>query len=320
MSYQYTSLIESEYGLTGPLVFNQVHDGPDNNIYIVTDGKNNKYALRESKRVGKNVVFEIELLIVLAKAGFSSPEPLLTRSGSYFIVAGAIQLVLFTYIKGTQVNKLEPGHLDGDVIEIGAKKLGEFHRLTNGLRIAAIPTRTLFTEYDRFLKIDKEKLRQFKNYEIVFDQANNFYKDARSKIDSKNELYGIIHNDYRVQNLIFNGNDCFIIDFDWACYGPLLKDLGLAIAEWSMYTRSAGSSPEATERFIRAYNETAPHVVTYSEDLIFWICFACLSDTCTFLVDTIEGRYNDKIITDVDQCYMYRKFKYFYNELINKHD
>lgn len=314
MSYQYSSLIESEYGFTGPLVFNLVHDGPDNNVYIVTDYQNNKYALRQSKRIGKNAAFEIELLQVLAKTGFSSPEPLSTRLKTYLVVVDAIQLVLFTYIKGARAEKLEPEHLNGNIIELGAKKLGELHRLTSGLQVATIPTRTLFTEYDRLLKIDKQKLRRFKNYEIVLDQAKDFYKEAQLKIDSKKELYGIIHNDYRIQNLIYTANDCFVIDFDWACYGPLLKDIGLAIAEWSMYTKSANPSRETIERFIKAYNETAPQAVIYNQGLIFWICFACLSDTCTFLADVTEGQHTDKTITDIDQCYMYQKFKYFYNE------
>lgn len=219
MLYQYSSLIELEYGLTGPLVFDQVHDGPDNNVYIVTDRQNNKYALRQSKRVGKNAAFEIELLTVLAKSGFSSPKPLPTRLKSYLVAVDAIQLVLFTYINGTQVEKLGPEHLNSDIVELGANKLGELHRLTSGLQVVAIPTRTLFTEYDRLLKIDKQKLQQFKNYEIVLDQVKDFYKESQLKINSKKELYGIIHNDYRIQNLIYTTKNCFIIDFDWDING-----------------------------------------------------------------------------------------------------
>jgi Ser/Thr protein kinase RdoA (MazF antagonist) len=314
MTYQYSSLVESEYGLIGPLVFDQVHDGPDNNVYVVTDHQNNKYALRQSKRFGKDATFEIEILKTLALRGFSSPRVLLTKSKTSLVTVDATQLVLFTYIPGTQIEKLESKHLGSDIIERGARKLGELHFMTNRMQVTATPIRTIFTEYDRLLKLNTQKLEQFKDHEIALDQAKKFYKEAKLRISSKKDLYGIIHNDYRIQNLIYNADDCCVIDFDWACYGPLLKDLGLAIAEWSMYTRNSGPSKEAIERFIKAYNETAPQSVVYNGDLIFWICFACLSDTCTFLVDVVEGRYTDKIITNVDQCYMYCKFKYFHGE------
>jgi len=317
MSYQYSSLIESKYGLLGPLIFEQIHNGPDNDVFVVIDSNNTKYALRQSKRLGKNIAFEIELLTVLARSGFSSPQPIPTKSNKYLVNAGTTQLVLFTYIQGTQIMKLELEHFQSDFIERGARKLGELHHLTNGLQLDAVPTRTLFTEYDRFLKLDADKLKQFKDYETFLDQAKNFYKEAKSRIESEKEFYGIIHNDYGIQNLIYTDSNCFIIDFDWACYGPLLKDLGFAIAEWSMYTRNTDLSQKAIERFIKAYNETAPQAVLYDKDLTFWVCFACLSAACTFLTDIAEGRsiYTDKTITNVDQCYMYRKFKYFYSEI-----
>lgn len=314
MSYKYSSRIESDYGLSGPLLFDLVHDGSDNNVFIVTDSNGKKYALRESKRLAKNLEFEIELLTVLAQSGFSSPRPLQTVLKTHSIVIGTTQLVLFTFIQGIQITKLEPEHLTSDVIERGARKLGELHSVTNMLRVDTVPSRTIFSECDRLLKLDAELLKPFKDYQTVLDQVHDFYEEAQARITKKTELYGVIHNDYRIQNLIYTADDCFVIDFDWSCYGPLLKDIGLALAEWSMYTRSSGPSREAIKIFIKSYNEKAPRPISYNADLIFWICFACLSDTCTFLVDVIEGKYSEKVIIDVDQCHMYRKFKYFYQE------
>lgn len=309
MQYAHSALVEAEYGLIGPLVFEQMHNGPDNDVFVVADSNGVKYALRQSKRAGKNIAFEIDILVALDKSNFSSPKILQTKSRKYFVEVDGAQLVLFEYIEGIKMEK--------DVTGLGARKFGQLHSLTNGLQLDVAPTRTIFTEFDRLLKIDQEKIKQFKDYETVVEQVKQFYKEAESKIASKKELYGIIHNDYRIQNLIYTTDDCYIIDFDWSCYGPLLKDLGLAIAEWSMYTRSTGASREAIDKFINSYNETAPRMVSYDKDLIFWICFACLSDTCTFLVDVAEGgnKHTDKVITDVDQCHMYKKFKYFYNEL-----
>jgi len=314
MINDYLTLIKSEYGFGDEFSCDQIHNGPDNNVYVVNVG-DNKYALRESKRLGKNVSFETEVLIKLNQLGFSVPKIVKTISGNYFIQVGDKQFVLFDYISGGQVEKLGSEHLDSNLIECGARKLGELHSLTNNLVITVKPSRSIFLELDRFLDLDQVSLNRFKDSDRVLEQVKSFYKEAQTRIDSKKELYGIIHNDYRIHNLIYTDNDCYIIDFDWACYGPLLKDLGLAIAEWSIFSKISGPSKQAINKFIENYNTKSPQKVTYNKDLVFWVCFACLSDTCTFLVDVCNGGHPDKIITEVDQCHMYKKFKYFYQEI-----
>ena len=314
--YKHAKLVESEYGLPGPLSFERVHDGGDNEVLIVTDKHGTKYALRQSKRVGKNIAFEVELLATLASHDFCSPKPLQTKSNEYVVEVNGTQLVLFNYIQGKQFEKVLPEHLKDATVEQGAKKLGELHKLTNGLQLKTEPTRNIFTEYDRFFKLTTKQTEQFDGYKEFADNAKKFYDEAKAKIKNKIGLYGIIHNDYRIQNLIYTKGNCYIIDFDWSCYGPILKDVGLAIAEWSMYTKESGAAQEAIDYFIAAYNKTAPQKISYDEELIFWICFACLSDACTFFTDTAEGTsvYPGKI-TNVDQCHMYRKFKYFNNQI-----
>lgn len=316
MTSKYLPLIKSEFGLTEPLSFEQIHNGPDNNVYIITDRQGQKYALRESKRLGKNVSFETEILATLSQSGFSVPAPIRTVSGNLFVTTEGVQLVLFKYILGTQIEKLETEHLNSRYIELGARKLGELHSLTNKMKVEAVPTRHIFTEFDRLLKTDHSVLDRFKDIKTVTEQVQIFYQEAKQRIDSQQELYGIIHNDYRIQNLIYTKDDCCLIDFDWACYGPLLKDLGLSVAEWSMFTKISGPSKEAIKIFLDNYNKTAPRKVTYDKNLLFWICFACLSDTCTFLVDVCAGAHAEKNITDVAQCHMYQKFKWFYRELV----
>jgi Ser/Thr protein kinase RdoA (MazF antagonist) len=315
MAYKYLPQLESEYGLKQPLIFDHIHNGPDNDVFIITDPQSNKFALRQNKRAGKKIDFEIEILSRLAEAGFSSPRIIQTKSKADFVAVDDTQLVLFAHIQGFQIQNLAIENLETGIFSRGAEKLGKLHTLTNKMQLASLPARNIFTEFDRFLKLDEKTLKRFKNSEILLKQIKDFYSKAQSKIDSGKELYGVIHNDYRVQNLIYTENDCFVIDFDWACYGPLLKDLGLAMAEWSLFDFKTGPSKTAMEKFIKGYNKTAPQAVLYDENLIFWICFACLSDACTFFADVNEGQYSDKTIDDIDQCHMYKKFKYFRNQL-----
>jgi len=210
MLNDFLNLIKSGYGFKGELSYYQIHDGPDNNVYAITvDG--NKYALRESKRLGKSVSFETEVLIKLNQLNFSVPKIIKTISGGYFLQAGDKQFVLFEYILGSQTDKLSPEHLETNLIERGASKLGELHSLTNSLNITAKPSRGIFTEFDRLLQLDKASLERFSDSDQVVEQVKGFYKEAKVRIESKKELYGIIHNDYRIQNLIYSDKDCYII-------------------------------------------------------------------------------------------------------------
>lgn len=315
MSFKYRSQIEAEFGLHGPLSFELVHNGPDNQVHIITDAEGNKYALRSAKRVDKVLPFEIEVLATLASVGFTSPRLVKTKSGSYSTLIDEVQMVLFDYITGWQVEKLEPEHLASGLIERGAVKLGALHRTTKGMNVASAPSRTIFTEYERFFALKTDKLSELKGYAVFLVQAHSFFKEAHTRLERGQEMMGVIHNDYRVQNLIFTDKDCTVIDFDWACSGPLLKDIGLAIAEWSLFKSSVGPSREAIDVFLRGYNQISPKAVNYDKDLLFWICFACLSDACTFFADLSQGGYADKNITDAEQCFMYRKFSYFQGEL-----
>ncbi|MFA7252241.1 MAG: phosphotransferase [Candidatus Paceibacterota bacterium] len=302
---EYSFHIESIFGLCGPLSLSKIHDGPDNNVYLVVDNKGEKYALRESKRPEKDISFEIEVLANLARLGFSVPNPIKV------IEENGVQFVLFNYISGDQIRNLNEENINTNVLELGARKFGELHSHTNNMRVEAISNRTIFTEFDRLLRLSVGALRQYEGYEIFLEQVRKYYDEAKLRIKDENELCGVIHNDYRVQNLIYAKDDCFIIDFDWATYGPLLKDLGLAVAVWSSYTKDGLPSKLLIDRFLASYNQTAPRAIVYDEDLIFWICFACLSDACTFFADLNGGQHPDKVITNVEQCYMYQKYKFF---------
>jgi len=163
------------------------------------------------------------------------------------------------------------------------------------------------------LAVGVKKFKQFDGYESLLKEAKEFR--TRGEQAAKKSAVGIIHNDYRIQNLIFIGQELCLIDFDWACHGPFLKDVGLALAEWSLFDPESGPSKEAVDQFLGGYNSAAPFRVDFNSDAIFWICFACLSDACTFFADIIEGRYLNKQITDVNQCHMYKKFEYFYKLL-----
>lgn len=312
--------IVKEYGLDKSAVFELVHDGIDNNIYIL-DANDKKYVLRESKRseVNKNIDFEIKLLLALFQASLSAPRPIASRNNKYYINIDNRCFTLFDYIEGHQFENISNEMLSKNIIGLGGKKLGELHNITKNINIGVDSKRTIFTEFERLLSVPKEKLAQFDGYIEFLEHVKKFYADAKKLMQDKKTIFGIIHNDYRIQNLIFSKDNAnvSIIDFDWSCHGPFLKDIGLAIAEWSIFDSKKGPSRKAIQQFIDGYNSAGPMRIEYNQELLFWICFSCLSDACTFFSDVLESRHSNLSINKVEQCRMYKKFKYWYEENAN---
>lgn len=312
--------IIKEYGLDESTSFERIYDGVDNNTYLLTESNGNKYILRESKRNNdsKSVDFELNLLRLLSQSSLTVPGVVVSKSNNYFVVANNKCFTIFNYINGHQFEIVISEMLSDNIIALGGKKLGELHSATRQIDIGMNPSRTIFTEFDRFLSMPIKKLAKFDGYEEFLQYAEKFRDDAYDLVENKKVESSAIHNDYRIQNLIFSeeNTDASIIDFDWSCQGPLLKDIGLAIAEWSIFDFNQGPSREAIKQFIAGYNSTGPINVKYDSELLFWICFSCLSDTCTFFTDVLESRHDDLSIDRIEQCRMYKKFQYFKKELV----
>ncbi len=306
MNQKEVKKIEQEYGLR-IISADLIHQGKDNDVYVLNDQNRKKYVWRIGKRREKNFDFEVELLRNLERSGFEAPRMILSKNGR----SGS----LFDFIEGRQFEKVSGEMLADGKIEAGGRKLGQLHRITHSMQINKESNRTIFTEFERLLKIDIKNLERFNGYEVLRGQVEKFYAEGKKAAQKSNLAFGIIHNDYRIQNLIFTNEGSYLIDFDWACSGPLIKDVGLALAEWSLFAPESGPSKEAIEQFLTGYNSVAPFRVDFNSDAIFWICFACLSDACTFFADIIEERYLGKEINAIRQCRMYIKFRFFMKQI-----
>ena len=317
------SYVVDLYGISSPISCVKIHDGIDNNVYIIERSSKEKSVLRESKRSNerKDIDFEIELLLKLKSVNFKSAKLLATKTGQYKVSLDAATYTMFEFIQGSKFEQTDTTILTQGVITTGSKALGDLHQHTRGIMSGAKSVRNIFTELERILKIDSGLLKQFMGYDALLSDVLLFYKEAEKKMAKETIPLGVIHNDYRIQNLIYkNASDCYIIDFDWACNGPLIKDVALAVGEWSLFDyKNSVPNREAINSFLMGYNSASPIEINYDSNLLFWMCFAYLSEASTFFVDICESRYPDLVITNVEQCYSLKKFKYFNHELHNFH-
>jgi thiamine kinase-like enzyme len=99
-----------------------------------------------------------------------------------------------------------------------------------------------------------------------------------------------------------------LIDFDWSCPGPFIKDVALALVEWSFPDGGIQPREDIIVAFLSAYNKNSPVKIIKDNNLYNWIKFSCLSDTATYFCDRIDSE-NPK--RDISKSYMYQKYQYF---------
>ena len=127
---------------------------------------------------------------------------------------------------------------------------------------------------------------------------------------SRQEPTSLIHNDYRPGNVFFDTNERLagIIDFDWSCVGPTIKDVALGALEWSFPDGATEPNFQLFDSFLEGYNSTADQTQERNRNLYEWIAFAALSDAATYFCDLVAEDPAEKRKV---ASYMYGKYKFF---------
>jgi len=121
---------------------------------------------------------------------------------------------------------------------------------------------------------------------------------------------GLIQNDFRPSNVFFDDSDHLagIIDFDWSCIGPIIKDIALGVLEWSFPDGAAAPDFMIFNSFLAGYNSIAIRKQEKDRQLYDWISFAALSDAATYFCDRVSDPTARRRIS---ASYMYKKFQFF---------
>lgn len=294
-----------EYNLSEESPVNLVRESADNVVYAI--GENDKKIFRISKRLAaEDVAFEYEAVRHLAQHGVPVAHWITTQAGKEYSLVDGHVAVLFDFLHGHHII-VDKDHLPTKAQAYSAGVgLGRMSNVASTFTSNASRTRTIFAELERVLSLEEMFVNNFEGGVEFVTQVKDALKFGRAQ----DEIMGFIHNDYRPSNVFFgeNGHVTGIIDFDWSCMGPVIKDMALAIVEWSFPDGATEVDVALFQEFLDGYNSISHQKWKKDEKLYSWIKFATLSEASTYFCDLSEDPASVKRII---KSYMYRKFVFF---------
>lgn len=291
-----------------------IHESSDNIVYCI--GEKDKKILRISKKSTINDVnFEFEAIEYLSRNGFLVPVWIKTKDGNFYASTEDIEVaVMFGFLEGYHVSINKKNLATKEQAYTAGRALGSMAEIGKTFKPSSARTRNIFSELERVIENEETFKRDFEGGEKFIEEVKQAIKFGKEN----KLLVGLIHNDYRVGNVFFK-NDTEIsgvIDFDWSCIGPLIKDLALGVLEWSCSDGRTEPDFNIFDAFLGGYNSVSKEKYIKGKELYSWIMFAALSDTATFFCDRLNNPEQKK---SINYSYMYQKAQFF-KDLINKQD
>lgn len=282
-----------------------LRESSDNRVYKVISIDNNKYILRESKReLGSDILFELGWLDKLHQLNFPVARVLRTNYGEMYVTKNEKVLVLFSYIEGQHIKIQKDTKPSIQHTQNAAIALASIHNVSTSIDLAIPRNRTVTTELNRVLSNSDAFSNYYDEGRIFIDLVKKYYEFAHNS----KQIQSLILNDYRSGNVLFSGDKVVgVLDFDWSCIGPRIKDIAHSLMEWSFPDGAEKPWFDIMEAFLQAYNNSSSIKFELGIELFEWIKFSALSDTATYLYDLMQREEKRTI----KGSYMYQKFLYF---------
>jgi Ser/Thr protein kinase RdoA (MazF antagonist) len=216
------------------------------NFVVVIKTEDRKYFLRfnhSSERTIEFIKAELEYIKHLRKRGVNANAPIKSLNENYLesveTEMGMFYCVVFEGLPGEQ---LESGELGLDGFERWGVALGELHDASDGYRDPRIPT---WKDHIEFIR---ETVRE----PIILEELETLEKKLESLAVRKK--YGVIHYDFEQDNLFWENDVPWILDFDDFVYFWYTCDIANALQDLHHRT-SKEYDPEdpRIQAFIRGY-------------------------------------------------------------------
>ena len=281
-------IIEENY--FSPSSIELYRESDDNFLYQI-ESNQKTFAVRLSKHAKmEDVEFESKLLQTLKDSNTPCETFIRNNKDSFITSTSYGPLVVIEWIKGNSVtlNKVTKPSLD--ITFDAGKQLAKLHNATKDLQVTGTRNRTMYTELDSFIKQKNVAINFFSNGSDIVNKIEKAIEFAKNNTASNQ----IIHNDYRASNVMTENDTSInaILDFDWACIGDPLKDLALAVMEWSFPDGDETYEKDRFDAFLNGYISENNDVNL--ELLPEWMLFAGLSDACTYWSNYILPNTDEK--------------------------
>lgn len=297
-----------KYSISESTPLKLIRESNDNYVYVI--GCKNKKILRVSKKINtEDLRFEFDVLRHFSKNGFPVSIPIKAKNSNLYVFSenGKVA-VLFNFLEGYHigVNKEKENLATKEQAYTAGRALSTMAEIGKTFESSSIRCRNIFSELERV--ITNEKI-----FKRDFEGGGKFIKEVKQaiKFGKENKLpVGLIHNDYRAGNVFFKNDSEIsgVIDFDWSCIGPLIKDLALGVLEWSYPDERTEPDFNIFDAFLDGYNSVSKEKYIKGRELYSWIMFAALSDTATFFCDRLNNPEQKK---SINYSYMYHKYLFF---------
>lgn len=298
--------ILNQYNISEVAPIEMIRESGDNHVYTI--GNKEKNILRVSKRLPiEDVQFEYEVLQHLSKNNFPVPAWIKTKDGNFYASTEDIEVaVMFGFLEGYHVSINKENLATKEQAYTAGRALGTMAEIGKTFKPSSTRTRNIFSELERAIENEETFKRDFEGGEkfiVEVKQAIKFGKENKLPV-------GLIHNDYRAGNVFFKNDKEIngVIDFDWSCVGPLIKDLALGVLEWSCSDGRTEPDFNIFDAFLDGYNSVSKEKYIKGKELHSWIMFAALSDTATFFCDRLNNPEQKK---SINYSYMYHKYLFF---------
>ena len=212
------------------------------NFVAVVNHAERKYFLRfnhSNERTAEFIEAELRYIRHLASKGIRANRPVRSLSGRYVesvsTEMGVFHAVLFEAAEGVHH---ELADLDLDGFERWGRALGEVHRASVGYRDLAIPDWT-----DRAATV-RQVLPETE--EVILKELEAAEKRLKAlQVSDRN--YGITHNDFELDNLLWEDEAVSVIDFDDCARHWFVMDFACALQD--LFEEHSGGFDMAEERF-----------------------------------------------------------------------
>ena len=212
------------------------------------------YVLRfnhAEERSAEVIRAEIDYVNELARKGLRVAKPMCSRAGNYVesvdTAHGLFHAVVFEALAGEQI---ELDELTPDQFTRWGQALGELH---NASAQYVTHGRPIWEDHLTFVA---ETLPAVEKRAL---QALDELKKQLSQLTINDQNFGLIHYDFELDNLIWDGEQPGIIDFDDSAWYWFAADIALALGD--LFEESAGTvdlQNESFLQFIEGYRRVRP--------------------------------------------------------------